>query len=152
MTGNDNQCGNNFIRNELLTYVQYYLDKSTKENIKLVLTRFYTEEDVEDVQRAIKKLHRGKSDWSRGFTSDHLLHCSVACISAISSMMNSMLSHGYCPTVFLESYIISIPKNNKGSLTTSNNYRGISLCNALTKVLDLIIIDKHHYLLNSSHL
>ena len=58
----------------------------------------------------------------------------------------------YCPTVFLESYIISIPKNNKGSLTTSNNYRGISLCNALTKVLDLIVIDKHHYLLNSSHL
>ena len=107
---------------------------------------------VEDVQRAIKKLHRGKSDGSRGFTSDHLLHCSVACISAISSMMNSILSHGYCPTVFLESYIISIPKNNKGSLTTSNNYRGISLCNALTKVLDLIIIDKHHYLLNSSHI
>ena len=35
---------------------------------------------VEDVQRAIKKLHRGKSDGSRGFTSDHLLHCSVACI------------------------------------------------------------------------
>jgi hypothetical protein len=63
-----------------------------------------------------------------------------------------MLTHGYNPDDFLLSNIISIPKNTKGSLSTSDNYRGISLCNALTKVLDLIIIEKYHSIINSSSL
>ena len=53
-----------------------------------------------------------------------------------------MLMHGYCPGDLLMSNIVSIPKIPEESLSSGENCRGISLSNAFTKVLDLIIIEK----------
>ena len=39
------------------------------------------------------------------------------------------------------SVIVSIPKDVRGDLTSSENYRGISLCSCLCKILDIIIIN-----------
>ena len=105
-----------------------------------------------DVAIAINKLNRGKSDGYAGFMSDHLIYSSHKCMPYIALLYNCMLLHGYSPGTLQKSYIISIPKNKQGLLNDSTNYRGISLCNALAKVLDLIIIEKYHYLLNSSNL
>ena len=51
------------------------------------------------------------------------------------------------PMVTIQSQLLhivvkSIPKDMRGSLHSSNNYRGISLCNALCKLIDVIIIEK----------
>ena len=46
----------------------------------------------------------------------------------------------YTPVDLLQSSIISIPKDLKASLCNSNNYRGISLFNAICKVFDYVII------------
>ena len=43
----------------------------------------------------------------------------------------------------LEAVISSIPKNSKGDINPSDNYRGIALCSALGKVLDLIILSRY---------
>ena len=53
-----------------------------------------------------------------------------------------MLTHGHNPSQLLNIVVKSIPKDMRGSLHSSNNYRGISLCNALCKLIDLIIIEK----------
>ena len=42
-------------------------------------------------------------------------------------MFNAMLTHGFNPEDILLSTIISIPKDNRGSMNSSDNYRGISL-------------------------
>ena len=55
-------------------------------------------------------------------------------------LFNAMLIHGYTPDDLLKSSIISIPKNRTASLTTSDNYRGISLFNAICKLLDNVIL------------
>ena len=47
---------------------------------------------------------------------------------------------GYTPDDLLKSSIISIPKDGTASLTTSDNYRGISLFNALCKLFDNVIL------------
>ena len=47
--------------------------------------------------------------------------------------------HGYTPVDLLQSSIISIPKDLK-ALCNNNNYRGISLFNAICKVYDYVII------------
>jgi hypothetical protein len=107
---------------------------------------------VQNVKDAIEKLNYGKSDGNIGFTTDHLIHSSHMCKIYITLLLNCMLVHGYNPEVFLESNIVSIPKHSKGDLCTSDNYRGISLNNALTKVLDLVIIEKHHDAFNSSNM
>ena len=54
-------------------------------------------------------------------------------------MFNSMLTHGYTPDDLLLSTIISIPKDNRGSMSSSDNYRGISMSNSLCKLFDYIL-------------
>ena len=51
-----------------------------------------------------------------------------------------MLQHGYNAKDFILSSIISIPKDIKSSLSSSTNYRGISLFNAIGKVFDYVIL------------
>ena len=53
-----------------------------------------------------------------------------------------MLTHGHNPSQLLNIVVKSIPKDMPGSLHSSNNFRGISLCNALCKLIELIIIEK----------
>ena len=51
-----------------------------------------------------------------------------------------MIVHGYSPDDLLKSSIISIPKDNTASLTTSDNYRGITFFNAICKLFDNVIL------------
>ena len=55
-------------------------------------------------------------------------------------MFNAMLTHGFNPDDLLRSTIISIPKNSRGSLCSSDNYRGISLSNSICKLFDYVFI------------
>ena len=49
-------------------------------------------------------------------------------------------SAGTYPKNLLASTIISIPKDMRASLCKSDNYRGISLFNAICKVFDYVIM------------
>lgn len=51
-----------------------------------------------------------------------------------------MVIHGHTPDDLLKSTIISIPKDYKASLTSSDNYRGISLFNSMCKLYDNVIL------------
>ena len=54
-----------------------------------------------------------------------------------------MLTHGFNPDDLLRSTIISIPKDSRGSLCSSDNYRGISLSNSICKLFDYVFIHMH---------
>ena len=54
-----------------------------------------------------------------------------------------MFIHGHTPTDLLESVLLSIPRDVRGNMCSKENYRGIALCSALCKTLDLIILDKY---------
>ena len=96
-----------------------------------------------DVRKAISKLLKsGKSDGIDGFMSDHIIHASDKFCVIVGMLINAMLTHGHNPSQLLNIVVKSIPKDLRGSLHSSNNYRGISLCNALCKLIDLIIIEK----------
>ena len=55
-------------------------------------------------------------------------------------LFNAMLVHWHTPDELLTSSIISIPKDRTASLTTSDNYRGIVLFNAICKLFDNVIL------------
>ena len=59
----------------------------------------------------------------------------------MSIMFNAMLTHGFNPEYLLLSTIISIPKDNRGLINSSDNYRGISLSNIICKLYDYVLID-----------
>ena len=61
-----------------------------------------------------------------------------------------MFYHGNTPADLLKSTIVSIPKDNKKLHTGSDNYRGISLFNSLSKLFDHIILLKYSKQLQSS--
>ena len=52
-----------------------------------------------------------------------------------------MLTHGSNPDELLISTIISIHKDNRGSMNYIDNYRGISLSNSICKLYDYVFID-----------
>ena len=89
----------------------------------------------------ITKLKSGKSDGNKGFTSDHLHNSGKRLHILLSLLFKSILFHGCSPHELLLSTIVSIPKDVKSSLSSADNYRGISLLNSIAKVFDYVIIE-----------
>ena len=56
-------------------------------------------------------------------------------------MFNAMLIHGFNPEDLLLSTIISISKDNRDLMNSSDNYRGISLSNSICKLYNYVCID-----------
>ena len=105
---------------------------------------------VSDIKKAFNKLKTNKSDGSRGCNSNHLLYVSDRFI--VCFLYQCMPCHGYTPDDLLQAVIISIPKDKRGNLNSSDNYRGIALCNALCKVIDLWLLSKLELNLQTSEL
>ena len=74
--------------------------------------------------------------------SNHLLLSSELFREHFASLFTVMLRHGCNPGYMLEAIISSIPKNAKEFIQCSENYRGIALCSALSKVFDHMIIQR----------
>ena len=64
--------------------------------------------------------------------------------------MSSMIVHGYNANDLLSSTVISIPKNTRGDMSQIDNYRGISFCNCICKLFDVIILKKCDNVLKTS--
>ena len=62
-------------------------------------------------------------------------------------LVNAMFMHGYTADNLLLNVKKSIPKDVRGNMSDSNNYRGISLCSSLSKDIDNIIINRYGHLL-----
>ena len=63
-----------------------------------------------------------------------------------------MLHHGYSDPSFRRSVIIPIIKNKQKAASDSNNYRGIALSSIISKLVDIIIIDKQNVFSKTSDL
>ena len=63
-----------------------------------------------------------------------------------------MIVRGYSADELLQSVLVSIPKDPRGDLLTSDNYRGIALRSALSKVIDYILLERHSDDLKTAHL
>ena len=107
---------------------------------------------VMDVCKSLSMLKHEKSDGLRGTDSDHFIYSSQLFKIYITLMVNSMFTHGYTPSSLLESVINSIPKDLRGDMCNKDNYRGIALCSALCKLVDILIIEKHGDVLFTSEL
>ena len=54
-----------------------------------------------------------------------------------------MVSHGHWPPELLNYTVVSIPKDSRGSLSNSENYRGIALSNCICKIIDTVLLKKY---------
>ena len=102
------------------------------------------------IKQYIHKLKPGKDDGDLGFKSDHIKNGSHRLHVLLSLLYNLMLVHGYTPTDLLKSSVISIPKDDKVTLSNIDNYRGIALFNCMCKLYANITLFLHGNYLNTS--
>ena len=98
---------------------------------------------VNDIIAAVGNLNSQKYDGYKGTYSDHFVYASHRYLVVLSMLMNGMLVHGYNADDLLKSNLVSISKDVRGSLSNSDNYRGIALCSAICKIVDYAIIYKY---------
>ena len=107
---------------------------------------------TEQVFNAIRKLKNDKRDGLQDFYSNYITNASDRMHILLTLLINSMVIHGHWPPELLNSTIVSIPKDNRGSLSNSENYRGIALSNCICKIIDTVLLNKYSAFLASSSL
>ena len=98
---------------------------------------------TEQVFNAIPKLKNDKRDGLQDFFSNHITNASGRMHILLTLLINSMVIHGHWPPELLNSTIVSIPKDNRGSLSNSENYRGIAPSNCICKIIDTVLLNKY---------
>ena len=96
-----------------------------------------------DIVSAVGNLNSQKCDGFGGTYSDHIMYASHKYLVVLSMLINGMLVHGYNADDLLKSVLVSIPKDVRGTLSDTDNYRGIALCSAIVKIINYAIIHKY---------
>ncbi len=55
-------------------------------------------------------------------------------------LISAILTHGYQPQTVLLATVASIPKDNRGNICDGKNYRSITICSSISKLMDIFLI------------
>ena len=109
---------------------------------------FITWSDMLDI---VCKMKTGKS--AAGFIRyEHILYGSPKLLCHLHILYNALIQHGYVPYEFLNGVISPIVKNPEGDVSSTENYRGITLSVVFASLFEHIILNKIAHLLTSDHL
>jgi len=108
--------------------------------------------ETNDLSDAVKKLKPRKHDGQSGLWSNFIIWMPAPAREKLSLLLNAMLSHGHTPSIINIGTIISIPKDLRGDICSSDNYRGIALSSAISKLMEIILITKSGNSIVSSNL
>ena len=116
--------------------------------------RFKTQEfTVEEVDRVIfQHMKRGKAAGFDNLTLEHLTFSHPSLVTHLCRLFNLCLKHGYVPSEFGRGIVVPLVKDKHGDLSSSDNYRGITISPVLSKVFELCLFNKYEQFLVSSDL
>ena len=103
-----------------------------------------------DVSSALSKLKCGKSAGWDLMSAEHVMYLQPDVLSVIAVLLNSILNHGFVPDGLVFSLLLPLIKNKNGALDDKSNYRAIALSTTLSKVLELILVERLQPFLNTS--
>ncbi|XP_063426826.1 uncharacterized protein LOC134710401 [Mytilus trossulus] len=98
------------------------------------LDKLITEKEI---SFAISKLRCNKSPGLDNISNNMIKHSQNVLLSSLSKIFNSCLSHGLYPRNWTEGYITVLHKS--GEVTDPNNYRGLTITNAIGKLFNSIL-------------
>ena len=111
---------------------------------------------VEDVELRLRSLDVNKSPGGDGLHCAVLKHCASSLAFPLAYIFRRSLDEGVLPNTWLEANVTPIHK--KGSRTSKENYRPISLTSAVCKVMEKVVRDnvmshllEHGLLCNEQH-
>jgi hypothetical protein len=91
-------------------------------------------------------MKRGKAAGLDGITIEHLQYGHPLLICCLSKLFNHMVKSGHIPLSFGQSYTVPLLKSGQHAFSKSLNaddFRGISISPALSKVLEHCILDRY---------
>ena len=103
------------------------------------------------MKKAITKLELGKKEES-GLFSNHFIYGSERLMIMITLLFNSMLVHGIAPDKLILGTMIPLIKDSRASKQNSDNYRALTLGTVLSKILDIVILNRQKDVLETSDL
>ena len=90
------------------------------------------------VRKALKHIHKGKSEDYFGLSVENLCHASDSFIVFLVTIINQIFEHQKIPEMLKTGLLTPIYKN-KGDKKDSKNYRGITVLPILLKVIEYIL-------------
>lgn len=123
----------------------YTPEKSNSHNINVVSNLQTT---ISEVERMLKNLDKDKGAGSDGLPSVFWYHCAETLAVPLTILFNRSLSEGVFPQKWKTAHIVPIHK--KGSRSDITNYRGISILNTVSKMMELIVYNKIYSTLSQS--
>ena len=100
----------------------------------------YVKVSTDMLKDAMRKVEAGKKDGFVGLESDHLTNGSDMLYQKLCHLITFSFAHSHMPECLQASTIVSIPKDCRGSMIVSENYRGICLCSVIVKLMDIIMM------------
>ena len=111
------------------------INKQIKENVAYDIS-------VDEVIEGVQRLKRGKSDGEEGLNSNHIIHGPKILFVLLALIFNSILVYGFSPDSMLVGTMVSIPKDKRQLVCTSDNFRAITLGSIVAKLFDVVILSK----------
>jgi len=106
---------------------------TTKSSDRLCVT-------PQDVEAACRQQKKGKSAGPDGLHMEaFVLGCNRLFVH-LSVVLNLFLAHGHIPSEFMQTVIVPLVKSKTGNMNDVNNYRAIALSNAVSKILECILL------------
>ncbi|CAC5412456.1 unnamed protein product [Mytilus coruscus] len=93
---------------------------------------------LEELQKAIKSINKGKSPDIYGITVEHILHAGTNLEWLLLNLVNVIFKEGKVPDILKEGLLTPVFKN-KGEKNIATNYRGITVLPVLNKVIETIV-------------
>ena len=95
-----------------------------------------------EISTAISKLRRNKAAGSDTLCAENLIFCSQSLHILLSMLFTSIFFHGNLPESLVHTLLIPLLKNKAGDLSDRNNYRPIALANIISKVFEIILLNR----------
>lgn len=99
---------------------------------------------AEEVTSAIGKLVLNKSCGPDQITVEHLKFASHRLVVLLALCFTGMLIHGTLPSSMLSVLLVPVIKDKTGKISSIENYRPIALASVMSKVLEIILLDRFH--------
>jgi hypothetical protein len=104
-----------------------------------------------EIASAIKELKSGKACGKDSLQSEHLKFACEKIAVLLCLFFNCVLLHGYLCLDLMDTILIPILKDKKGDITSKENYRPIAITTVVSKLFEMVILNRYKHCLQSSH-
>ena len=99
---------------------------------------------------AISYLKTGKAVGNDCLSAESFKYADTSICVFLCMLFNSILYHSYLPSKLMDTVIVPIVKDKKGDLGSKNNFRPIALTTLMSKLFEILILNRYGNLLHST--